>query len=222
MLRPDDRRLAELRRRTGLGRYRHVHRIRGVIDDGSDRQNLGQRVALRAEIIDDARLGRAQVAGGGGVARLESDDPGRKLLFGEFRAGGVQDSDRAEPEQRAGLDLDDDRGDRAVAIAFGGAREGRDVARADRESGAIERDRGGCVVVAVSPQSLDHRNEIAHGPPRQRVAVGGSVLAQLPERRSVLHRIDRAPCRRPRRRSSRNRKWPSARRGAASPSNRRS
>ena len=76
---PDHRRFAERRNRTRVDRQGHIHRMRRVIDDRSDRLNLGQRPALAAEIVDDPRLRRAQVAGRGGVAGLEADDPGRQL-----------------------------------------------------------------------------------------------------------------------------------------------
>ena len=73
--------------RARLDRHGHIHRIRRVIDDGSDRQNLGERMARGAEIVDDPDLRGAQVAGGGGVARIQADDPGRKRVAGEFGAG---------------------------------------------------------------------------------------------------------------------------------------
>jgi len=93
-----------------------------VIDDRGDRLNLRQRMALAAEVIDDARLGRPEVAGGGGSAGFQADDPGRQRRVRELGARWVQDADRAKPEQGARRDLDFDRGDGAVAKPFGRAR----------------------------------------------------------------------------------------------------
>ena len=104
-------------------------------------------------------------------------------------AGGIDNADRAELEQRARIDLDRDRRDRAVAIAFGGAREGPDVARGDGQAGAIDRDRDGRIVVSRAPQGVDQRPEIARRAPRERFAVRRGVLAQLVKGRSVHHRV---------------------------------
>ena len=131
MLGSDNRRFAERRNRTRVHRHGHVHRVLRMIDDRSDQQDLGQRPTLIAEKVDDPRLRRAQVAGCGGVAGLEANDPGRQLVLREFHAGGIDNAHRAELEQRARIDIDRDGRDRAVAIAFGGAREGSGVARGD-------------------------------------------------------------------------------------------
>ena len=130
-LRPLDRRLAERRDGTGGGHYRHVHDVLRVVDDGRDRLDLGQRAPLLAEIVDDAGLSGADLARRRRVSRLEADDALRQLGFREFHAERVDNAHRAKLEQGPGVDLDDDRGGAAIAISFGGAREGGDVARAD-------------------------------------------------------------------------------------------
>ena len=53
-----------------------------------------------------------------------------------FHAERVDNAHRAQLEQWAGLDLDDDRGRGAIAISLRGAREGCDVARADGQARA--------------------------------------------------------------------------------------
>ena len=120
---------AERRDRTRISGHSHVHHLRRVIDDRSDRLDLGEGPALVAEPVDDPRLSRAQVACDRRVARLEADDPRRQLILRELSAGGVDDANRAQAEQRAGIDLDDDGRDGAVAIALRRAGERRDVAR---------------------------------------------------------------------------------------------
>ena len=58
----------------------------GVIDDGGDRRDLRERPPLRAEIVDDPSLRRAQVGGRRGVPGLEADDPRRQFRFRKLRA----------------------------------------------------------------------------------------------------------------------------------------
>ena len=185
----DNRRFAERRNRTRIHCQGDIHRMLRMIDGRSDQLDLGQRPALAAEIVDDPRLRRAQVAGCGRVVGLEANDPGRQLVLREFHAGGIDNAHRAELEQRARIDIDRDGRDRAVAIAFGGAREGFDVARGDRQRRPIDRDRSGRIIVSRTPQSVDHRPEIARRAPRERFAVRRGVLPQLVKGRSFHHRV---------------------------------
>ena len=76
-----------------------------------------------------------------------------------------------------------------IAISLGGAREGGDVARADGEGRAVDRNRHAGVVIARAPERVDDRREIALGASRKGFAVGRGVLAQAVERRSVPHRV---------------------------------
>ena len=109
-LRPVDRRFAERRDGAGRGRYGHVHDVLRVVDDRRDGLDLGERAALLAEIVDDAGLSGADLARGRRVSRLEADDALRQFGFREFHAERVDNAHRAQLEQGAGLDLDDDRG----------------------------------------------------------------------------------------------------------------
>ncbi len=188
-----DRRLAEGRDGAGSGVDRHVHDVSRVIDDRRDRQDLGERAPLFAESIHDAGLGGANVGRGRRIARLEADDALRQLGFREFHAERVDNADRAKLEQGAGVDLDDDRGGRAIAISLRGAREGRDVARSDRQACAVDRDRHRGVVIACAPERIDDRREIALRASRKGFAIGRGVLAQAVERGSVPRRaLERA------------------------------
>ena len=150
-LRPVDRRLAERRDGTWGRHYRHVHNVLRVIDDRRDRLDFCERPPLLAESIDDAGLSGADLARDRRVSRLEADDALRQLGFREFHAERVDNAHRAELEQGAGVDLDDDRGGRAIAISLGGAREGCDVARADGQARAVDRNRHRGVVIARAP-----------------------------------------------------------------------
>ena len=123
------------------------------------------------------------------VSRLEADDALRQLGFREFHAERVDNAHRAQLEQGAGLDLDDDRGGCAIAISLGGAREGCDVARSDGQARAVDRNRHAGVVIARAPERIDDRREVALGAPREGFPVGRGVLAQAVERRSVPHRV---------------------------------
>ncbi len=188
-LRPVDRCFAKWRDWAGGRRYRHVHNALRVIDDWRDGLDFGQRPTLLAEIVDDAGLRGADLARGRRVSRLQPDDPLRQLGFGEFDAERVDNAHRAKLEQGAGLDLDHDRGGRAIAISFGGAREGCDVARPEREGRAVDRNRHRGVVIARAPQRVDDRRKVAFGASRKGLAVGWGVLAQAVKRRRVSHGV---------------------------------
>src|SRR3984957_10329747 len=144
--------------------------------------DFSQRAPLLAEIVDDAGLRGADLARGRRVSRLEADDALRQLGFGEFDAERVDNVHIAEPEQWARLDLDDDRGSATIAISFGGAREGCDVARPDRQACTVDRDRHRRVVVARAPQRVDDRREVALGASRESFAIGWGVPWHAVER----------------------------------------
>ena len=95
----------------------------------------------------------------------------------------------AQLEQRAGIDADRDRGGGAVAVGFGGAREGGDVARADAQACSADRNGDGGIVVARAPQRVEDRREVTLGAPRQRLSVGRRVLAQPVERGGIRDRV---------------------------------
>ena len=80
-----------------------------MIDNRRDRLDLGERAALLAEIVDDARLGRPDFAGDRRVSSLEADDAAGQFGFREFPACGVENPDRAQLEKRTRVDLDDNR-----------------------------------------------------------------------------------------------------------------
>ncbi len=152
-----------------------------MIDDRRDGLDFSERAALFAEIVDDAGLSGADFARGRRVSRFEPDDALRQLGFREFHAQRVDNTHRAKLEQGAGVDLDDDWGGRAIAISFGGAREGCDVARPDGEGRAIDRDRHRGIVIARAPQRVDDRRKVALGAPGESFAIGRGVLAQAIE-----------------------------------------
>ena len=163
MLGSDHRRFAKRRYRNPEIRHPgHIHRMLRTIDDRSDRSDAWPAAGATdcREIVDDPRLSaprRSSLATAGSRPRLcSADNSGRPLVLGAISraARGVQNADRADLEQRAWRDLDDDRDDRAVAIALGWARERSDVARGDGQADLTDRDRHGGVVVARAPKSV--------------------------------------------------------------------
>ena len=184
-LRPLDRRFAERRDGAGGGHDRHVHDVLRVVDDRRDGLDLGERAPLLAEIVDDAGLSGADLARRRRVSRLEAHDALRQLGFREFHAERVDDPHRAQLEQGAGLDLDDHLDGLTVAVSLGGAREGRDVARADGQRRAVDRNRHAGVVIARAPERVDDRREVALGAPREGFPVGRGVLPQAVQGGSV-------------------------------------
>ena len=186
VVRPIHRRFAEWGDRPRIDREGHVHHMGCVIGDGGDRRDLGEGPPLLTEIVDDPDLRRTQFGGRRGVARLEPNDSRWEFGLRKLRAIGAEHADRAEREQRPGIDIDGYRSDGAVAVALRAARKGRDVARQDAQTGAVDRDRDGGVVVSGAPHGVDDRAEIAFRAPGERVAIGRRVLPQFVERRSVL------------------------------------
>ena len=188
-VRADQRRFAERRDGTRRGDERDVHGVRLVVHHRRDRQDLGQRPALLAEIIDYAVRGRAQAARGGSIAGLEADHPVGQRLGRQRLAGPIDDADHVQPEERPRIDANDHRRDRPVAIAFGGANKGDRVRRKNCDACAADRNGDGRIIVAEAPQRINDLAEIVGRAARQRVAVRRRVLAQLVERRGVHHRV---------------------------------
>src|SRR6202012_723493 len=102
-----------------------------MVDDWRRRLHFDERMASRANVIDDARHGGANVARRGRIAGLKPDDLLRKFVPRISKsARRVDDANRSQSEKGTWIDRNPDRSGLGVAIGLGGLCKGARICRA--------------------------------------------------------------------------------------------